>query len=284
MNVYDRASGQLIEEKEYGGRSLEILYNTFFGRVLLKIFFCRPLYSRIYGAFMRSRFSKRKIAPFIKEYDIDLTGCENTDFSSFDDFFTRKYRFTTSARPNKLISPCCGRLSVYDIDDGLTLRIKNGVYTLPELCGGIDCKAYRGGKCLVYRLAVQDCHRYVFCDNGTVAGMENIGGELHTVRPVSARYRVFARNHRICTVMNTERFGEMIQIEVGALQVGRISNRAVREFSRMEEKGFFHFGGSTIIQLFRRDVIEPDADVVEKTRAGIETLVRIGETVGRTKC
>lgn len=281
MTIYDRAAGEYREELEYGGKSLDFLYNTVIGRILLKAFFCRKIYSKINGAFMKSRFSKRKIAPFIEKYNVDLSACESTNFNSFNDFFTRRYRFSTDCTRDELIAPCCGRLSSYPITDALSLKIKHSVYTLSELAGKIDVSGYGGGVCLVYRLAVEDCHRYVFCDDGEIIAEENISGALHTVRPISEKYRVFSRNHRICSVLKTERFGEIIEIEVGALQVGKITNHDVKKFSRMDEKGYFEFGGSTIIQLFKSGVIEVDGDIRLNTENGTETLVKTGERVGK---
>lgn len=285
MMIYDRASGSLREELEYGANSLDLLYNTVFGRVLLKAFFCRGIYSRINGAFMKSGFSVRRIRPFIEKYGIDLSLCERTDFKSFDDFFTRRYRFSTDCSADELIAPCCGRLAAYPISDELTLRIKRSVYTLSELAGSIDVSGFGGGICLVYRLAVEDCHRYVFCDDGEHIRTEELRGELHTVRPISEKYRVFSRNHRVCSLLKTEHFGEMIQIEVGALQIGKITNHAVMSFSRMDEKGYFGFGGSTIIQLFKRGAAELDGDIRSNSENGTETLVKTGERVARRiKC
>ena len=49
--------GQYCEEREYGWKSLKFLYGTAAGRVLLKIFFCRGIYSKLNGAFMKSPLS-----------------------------------------------------------------------------------------------------------------------------------------------------------------------------------------------------------------------------------
>ena len=285
MKIYDRAAGRFTEEKEYGGKSLKFLYGTAAGRILLKAFFCRSIYSKLNGAFMRSPLSVTKIRPFIEKYGIDISQCVQKDFKSFDDFFTRKYNFTTSCTSDELMSPCCGRLLVYHVDDKLSLKIKGSVYSLSELAGGLDVSGYSGGICFVYRLAVQDCHRYVFFDNGKIIRSEEIKGVLHTVRPVSERFRVFAHNHRICTLLRTEHFGDVIQIEVGALQVGKITNRSVTEFARTDEKGFFSFGGSTIIQLFKKSAVIVDDDIAEHSENGVEVLVKTGERVARRiKC
>ncbi|MDE6031949.1 MAG: phosphatidylserine decarboxylase, partial [Oscillospiraceae bacterium] len=205
---------------------------------------------------------------------------ERTDFKSFADFFTRKYAFTTDCAPDELIAPCCGRLSVYSVSNELALKIKGSLYTLPELVGErFDVSEYRGGICFVYRLAVEDCHRYVFCDDGEIIRSEEIKGVLHTVRPVSERFRIFSHNHRVCTLLRTEHFGDVIQIEVGALQIGKITNHNVARFSRMEEKGFFSYGGSTIIQLFKKNIVSVDEDIKKLSESGVEVLVKTGEKV-----
>lgn len=283
MKVYDRAAKTYREEKEYGGKSLEFLYHTVPGRILLKAFFCRRIYSNLHGIWMKSPLSARKIKPFIQKYHIDLSDCERRDFKSFDAFFTRQCSFRPDAGEEALISPCQGRLTVYGIDEELAFKIKGGIYTLPELVGNrFDLSQYAGGICLVYRLAVQDCHRYFFCDEGEILSTEEIAGVLHTVRPISESYRVFSHNHRICTLMRTKHFGDVIQIEVGALQIGRINNHGLTRFSRMEEKGYFSYGGSTIVQMFPKGTISVDEDIQKFSERGTEVLVRAGEKIGCT--
>lgn len=281
MRIYDRAARVYREEKQYGGKSLEFLYHTALGRILLKVFFCRRIYSKLNGIWMRSPLSVRKIEPFIREYGVDLSACESTDFKSFDDFFTRKCRWRCCAGAEELIAPCRGRLTVCGIEKGLVLKIKGSVYTLPELVDNrFDLSQYEGGVCLVYRLAPEDCHRYFFCDGGRILRSEEIAGVLHTVRPISERYRVFSRNHRVCTLLRTEHFGDVVQIEVGALQIGRIHNHEFAEFSRMDEKGYFSYGGSTIIQLFGPGMVSVDEDIQMHSGQGVEVLVSAGEKIG----
>lgn len=281
MKIYDRAAKTYREEREYGGRSLEFLYHTVPGRILLKAFFSRRIYSQLNGIWMKSPLSARRIEPFIREYGIDLSSCERTDFKSFDDFFTRRCSCRAEAEAGEPISPCWGRLAAYAIDKGLALKIKGSMYTLPELVDNrFELSQYEGGICLVYRLALEDCHRYFFCDAGEILHTEEIEGVLHTVRPISESYRVFCHNHRVCTLMRTKHFGDVMQIEVGALQVGRINNHKVSAFSRMEEKGYFSYGGSTIIQLFPAGVISVDEDIWRLSKEGTEVLVRAGEKIG----
>ena len=83
------------------------------------------------------------------------------------------------------------------------------------------------------------------------------------------------------TVMDTDNFGLVTQIEVGAMFVGRIVNYpATAEFKRGQEKGYFEFGGSTVILLFRPGTVSIDKNIAENSLRGIETPVEIGQRIG----
>jgi phosphatidylserine decarboxylase len=51
------------------------------------------------------------------------------------------------------------------------------------------------------------------------------------------------------------------------------------EFLRGDEKGYFLFGGSTVVVLGQRGVWQPEAELLEQTARKRETLVRLGEPV-----
>jgi len=279
MKVFDRASGAYFEEQEYQQGLLRFLYETLPGRLLLKLA-VSPAFSRWRARYQHSPRSKKDILPFAERYGVALSEDDLSAFESFNDFFTRKRSCTTSAAPSDLIAIADGRLSVYPVSDQLALSVKHSRYTLGELVGNdVPLSAFSGGSCLVFRLAVQDYHRYVFPDSGEVIASDMISGELHTVRPLSERYRVFARNHRVWTMMDTAHFGPMLQVEVGAMLVGKIQNHPVRRFSRLDEKGWFEFGGSTILLLLPKSV-RIDEDILAQSRMGYETKVSIGERIG----
>ena len=284
MKLWDRQASIYIEEQEYKGGTLAFLYGTIPGRILLKAIVIRPWFSKLYGCMEKSRSSVKRIAPFIEKYGIDMSGCEKTEFTSFDDFFTRKRKCECQGGAQDVIAIADARLSVYPVQEDLVLHIKNSYYTLEELTGGFgDLSQYKNGLCLVYRLAVEDYHRYMFCDEGCVKSQKEIPGVLHTVRPISEKYRVFSRNHRVCSLLQTKFLGEVLQIEIGALLIGKIHNHPVEEFTKFEEKGYFSYGGSTIVQLFAADQIELAEDIVMQSGQGIESRVRIGEVIGKKK-
>lgn len=46
------------------------------------------------------------------------------------------------------------------------------------------------------------------------------------------------------------------------------------------EKGYFEFGGSTIIVLLEKDQVRMDASILERSRQGLETEVHLGMKIG----
>lgn len=268
-------------KKEKKG-ALNFLYNRAVGRIILKPL-CSRTVSRICGAFLSCRMSKPLIKKFVKNNGIDLNDYESDNFKCFNDCFCRKIK--SGLRPidnekNHFISPCDGLLSAYKITDDTVLPIKQSSYTISELLKGDEIsKKYENGVCLVFRLCVDHYHRYCYVDNLKKSENIFVKGKLHTVRPIALeRYPVFVQNCREYTVMETENFGTVTQIEVGAMLVGKIKNLHEQgEFSKGEEKGMFLYGGSTIVVLLEKDKSNINPDYFEKTKNGIEIPVKMGE-------
>jgi len=264
---------------------IRFLYNTAPGRIALRLFITRTV-SKAVGVFMDSRASRLMIRWFIRSNRIDMSEYVSKKYSSFNDFFTRKTkegRRTFSKVLSDLPAPCDGKLTAYNIAANSAFQIKGSVYTLNSLLKDRAlADEFAGGVCLIFRLTPDDYHRYSFVDDGEVVSRKRIKGVLHTVRPIACRYcNVYAQNTREYVVMNTKRFGKAVQMEVGALFVGRISNRPLRDsFKRGEEKGMFEFGGSTIVMLFQKDAVTIDDAIYENTRRNRETVVKMGCKIG----
>lgn len=279
MKIWQRGTDRYAEEPEYGAAALRFLYETIPGRVLLRAA-VDPRVSRWRAKYQKSPKSRKDILPFAERCGVDLTGYDPAQFACFNDFFTRRRENHTDAAEDELIAVADSRLSVWPVSEDLVLNIKRSRYTLREVVGGgVDLTPFVGGHCLVFRLAVQDYHRYVFPDAGRVVRTAKIPGQLHTVRSISERYRVYARNSRVCTLLETTHFGPMLQIEVGAMLVGAICNHPVTDFARMQEKGYFEYGGSTIL-LIVPESVQIDEDLIAQTELGFETQVTIGEKIG----
>ena len=106
---------------------------------------------------------------------------------------------------------------------------------------------------------------------------------MHTVRPIALESRpVFVENCREYTIIESPVFGKLIQMEVGAMLVGRIVNLEGQGIAeRGKEKGFFEYGGSTIILLVKKDMVKLRQDLIDKSKAGIESPVKMGQIIGR---
>lgn len=272
-----------ISEKDSAG--VNFLYHTLPGRCLLRLLI-RPGVSKALGAFLDTGLSRYLVGPFVKTTGLDLSDYPERSYASFNDFFTRRVkegRRPVDMDPDTLVAPCDGKLTVYPITaDGL-FDIKHSVYSLADLLrDGALAAEYEGGTCLIFRLTPDDFHRYSFMDDGTVLRSRTVPGVLHTVRPIAfRRYPVFSENAREYAVLETANFGRVIQMEVGALFVGRIVNHPLTGFTRGLEKGKFEFGGSTVILLLQKGAAVMDEELLENTRSGKESIVRLGQSLGK---
>lgn len=282
--IADR-KGNITQENSAQERLLKLLYGHRAGRLFLKPLLC-PAVSRVAGMFLNSGLSRFLICPFIRRHSIDMWDYQPKKYASFNDFFTRG--LAEGARkmeraPGILASPCDGRLSVYEIDGDCTFDIKHTTYTLESLLKDRKlADSYRGGYVWLFRLCVEDYHRYFYVDSGIIRKYMRIPGVLHTVNPIANdHFPVYKENTREYCILQSENFGCMIQMEVGAMLVGRICNHPRGyKVRRGWEKGRFAFGGSTVILITGKGYVKPDRDILQNSLRGIETKVAVGERVG----
>lgn len=263
---------------------LKALYNTRTGHYVLK-FITRPGFSRKCAGLLDSRYSRLYIKRFIRRNEIDMTEYVPKRYRSFNDFFIREIR--PDARPvdmdaKALISPCDSLLSVYNIGHDSVFVVKGAEYTLEALLNNDKlAEKYQGGTCLIFRLMPVNYHRYIYPDSGAKGENITIAGKLHTVRDMAHKYNVFVTNSREYTILNTDNFGDVLFMEVGALMVGRIRNHHGRyEFTRGEEKGYFEYGGSTIIMLLEKGRAAMDEEFDDSIDTGLEIPVQVGQRIG----
>ena len=238
--------------------------------------------------FMNSSLSKGQIKSFVEKNNIDLNLYESQDYHSYNDFFTRTIKEGVrhiDEDESALIAPCDSKLTVYPIADSLQLKIKNSFYTIEDLLMSPTlADEYRGGLCLVFRLTVDDYHHYHFIDDGTAEKDHFIKGIFHTVNPIASDYYpIYKTNSRSYTVLHTKHFGDVVQMEVGAMMVGKITNLHKQSFKRGEEKGYFEFGGSTVVLFIKKDVVEIDEDILNHSKNEDEVRVLMGERIGTLK-
>lgn len=266
------------------GVVLRFLYNTILGRILL-LFITKATFSKIATKFLDSNISRILIKPFVKKYKIDTELYIDKKYKSFNDFFKRIKKeeyINIDTNPDSFISPCDCKLSVYKASEN-TFKIKGVSYDLELLLKSkFLAQDYKDGYVVVCRLTPDNYHRYCYVDNGYHDANKKIKGNLNTVRPIATTKKdVFITNARSYTVLDTSNFGQVIQIEVGALMVGKIKNNYTNHsFKKGEEKGFFEYGGSTIILLVKNDKVKIDNYLLNNTKNGYETIVSIGDKIG----
>ena len=285
--VYNRNTKETYEDIQYGIKYLHFLYDNCLGRLLLKII-TMPFISKCFGRYYDTHRSTKKIEKFIKDNNIDMSLYEKEDYNSFNEFFYRKKIIPSEIKKNFekddiFISPADSKLLCYKISDELKLDIKNSSYDIEELLGRKEnLDKFKNGNVLVFRLAVDDYHRYCFLDSGKMLEQYEIKGKLHTVSSVSKRYKIYKENHRVVSKLLTNNFDQLYYIEVGALLVGKIVNHDKKEFKKGEEKGHFKFGGSTIVVITKDNIIMDD-DIIKNSLEDIETKIQYGEKIGIKK-
>ncbi|MFQ9019315.1 MAG: phosphatidylserine decarboxylase [[Clostridium] symbiosum] len=261
------------------------LYNNIAGRCCLKIL-TMPWISRQAGRVLDSRLSRPYIPFFIKKHKVDLNEFEHKEYRSFNDFFKRS--LLTESRKidsvaESLISPCDGLLSVYKIDERSLIPAKHSIYRMEDLLENKElADSYNDGWCFVFRLRPSDYHHYCYIDHGNVRSRKRIPGILHCVRPIAMeKYPVYVQNTREYTLIDTENFGQVVQMEIGALLVGKIQNSRHQGYVRRgTEKGYFEFGGSTVIILIQKEQATPELAVWMLSKLGQEVEVKMGQKIG----
>ncbi|MBR4344859.1 MAG: phosphatidylserine decarboxylase [Lachnospiraceae bacterium] len=284
MNYKDRTGKEIINTTGQD-KFLKFLYTNRIGRSFLK-FMISDKVTRAIEIYMNSRLSTLKIDGFIKKNHININDYKKRYFKSYNEFFTRKIR--ASKRPidrenGAFISPSDGKVTVYPISENLVVNIKNIDYSVKSLLLDRElAEEFYGGWLYVIRLTVDNYHRYCYPDSGYQYENYYIRGVFHTVNPVALENTsVFAQNSRAYTMIDTDNFGRIVQMEVGAMGVGRIVNHLENEFvEKGQEKGYFEFGGSTICLFVQKGNVIPDADIIKNTVDGYETLVKMGEKIG----
>lgn len=266
--------------------SVRFLYGTLPGRLLLKLF-TRPFISDLSAVFLSSRASRFIIPSFIRNNGIDMDRFAEPEggFRSFNDFFTRPLKPENEpVATADFISPCDGLLTVKQIEEDSIIVAKNSRYSIKTLLEDEKlAKEFTGGTALIFRLTPSHYHRYCFCADGNITAKRRIDGILHCVRPVAVEStEVYTRNSREYIVIENERLGRIVQMEIGAMLVGRITNRPEAAPPNRavagKEKGNFEYGGSTIIVLLDHQV-ELSREILDRPAVWGEIPVTVGEPV-----
>ncbi len=296
IQVFNRYRNEIEIEKVYGDGAIKFAYGNPIGRLLGPII-ASKWFSKLYGNAQDSLKSAQKVAPFIENFHIRMDQFEKgslkenpieTSYQSFNEFFIRAFRegqrpFTQNDQEMGAFAEAryFGHAAM---TDNLTIPVKGSMLRAVDLIGDPElAEAFIGGPLMVARLCPVDYHRYHYPDNGRTLKAFTVPGDLHSVNPLALKYRqdIFIRNERRVSILETENFGKLAYIEVGATMVGKIvqSFDESQPFSKGDEKGYFLFGGSTVVLCGEKGRWTPSADMLKNTQAGIETYIQLGDVV-----
>lgn len=292
IEFYNRYSRKIEKEEIFGEKFLRLLYNSPVGKLATKCLFKRKLFSVLWGRLMRQRYSQKYILPFVKKYRIDTEILEKkvTEFRTFDEFFSRKIRL--SARPivntpESVVFPCDGRhLLISDCKHLPNFFVKGQQFSLHSLILNSELeKEFADGPVVISRLSPVDYHRFHFPCNASIRKIYKINGDYKSVSPLATmrNIQIFFENKRIISVLNSPEIGPFLMVEVGATCVGSITQTAKVGvlYNKGDEKGFFSFGGSTVLTIFQKDKIDFSQDFKQMSSNGIEMFALMGDDMGK---
>lgn len=301
--IFDRNSGMMLHEHIpwYIKVALKSMYRSGVGRKMAQTSKVRSMLvaqSVGEGKKMNDPSSKSKIAGFIEQYGLDVNEIRDPieSFPHFNAFFYRHLK--PGVRPvdgldddSIVVSPADCRMSVFKkMTDATKVWVKGSDFTVEKLLGPRqDLLPYFTNPTLVIaRLAPQDYHRVHFPVSGTMGKITEISGTLYTVNPVAVRQEinVYTENVRHILELNTDKFGKVIMIMVGATMVGSVNvnpqfKKEGTRFEKGEDAGYFAFGGSTTLLLFQPGSVTLDQDLVDFSTKPIEVLLRVGQKIGK---
>jgi len=294
IDYFDRYADELKKEKIYGEVYLRWAYETLSGRLAVAVVAKRIWFSRWYGWRMNRMASRELIRPFIEQYELDadefVKDCG--DFESFNDFFSRKLK--AEARPvdgdeETVVFPADGRhLGFPDISGMEGIYCKGQTLSLEDLLADAAlAREYENGSLVISRLCPVDYHRFHFCAAGEIGDTRTISGSLYSVNPIALRQniKILTENKRVITTLETNKFGRVLILEIGATNVGSVkqTHRANSAVAKGEEKGYFEFGGSMTMMCFEPGAVVLAEDLVKHTADGREIYARMGDRMGEQR-
>ncbi|KAF2104486.1 putative phosphatidylserine decarboxylase [Rhizodiscina lignyota] len=298
----DRKSGKLIREQQPILKKLKLLF--LFNPVTNWIDTTHEMRLWTHKRTMRAGReeglygSKKQIKGFVETYHINMDDFEPSDinaYPTFEDFFVRRH--APGARPihekddpRSAVVVADSRVVTYEtVSKAKKLWIKGLDFSITNLV--MDSQLgpkFDDGSVASFRLSPQDYHRYHSPVTGTIKQFRSMPGDYYQVDPVAldSHVDILTRNAREYVVIETEDFGLVLFVAIGATDVGsvRIHEQWQQPGSRIskgDELGVFQFGGSSIIVAFQTGRIEFDEDLLNCSSQRIQVSVEVGMSLGK---
>lgn len=291
IRFINRDTGKLEQEKVFGEEAIRFLYGNTFGEWINTLVARIPLVSSVFGWWQKAPWTKRNVKPFIQAYQMDSSEFLHApeSFRSFNDFFIR--RLKPQSRPiakgeDVAVLPADARYLFYpNIAQTDGYLVKGKKFSLQSLLQNRElANHYSRGSMVIARLCPTDYHRFHFPVDCTPGKPQLINGSLYSVNPIALKknIHIFSENKRVITTLQTEQFGQVLFIEVGATNVGSIHHTYTpgHQYDKGDEKGYFSFGASSLILLFEPRAIQFDEDLLKASQQKIEIRGLMGQSMG----
>ncbi|MGK0237050.1 MAG: phosphatidylserine decarboxylase [Candidatus Pelagisphaera sp.] len=291
IQFYNRYTGEVETETIYGESYLRWTYENPFGRLALNLLVKRSLFNAWYGWRMDRPASRSKVEPFIEQYGIDMGECRESgeSFKTFNGFFYRK--LTEEARPiasgEGIVNlPADGRhMAIPDLSQVDQVYVKGQGFELGKFLGSSElAERFSGGSVVISRLCPVDYHRFHSPVAGTLVEQREIDGSLFSVSPIALCRKVgyLWENKRVLTTIQTEAYGLVAFVAIGATCVGRIHMTRAKgtRVERGEELGYFAFGGSCVATVFEKGRVTLASDLIEHSSRETEVYAKMGDRLG----
>jgi phosphatidylserine decarboxylase len=287
----DRQTGEIVTEINLSASTLRWFYEDSFGFKVFNYLLNNQFFCWFYGKFQDLPTSRSKISKFIIQHDLDPEEIELPleSYRSFNAFFSRQLKpdarpFNTD--PDVFCAPADGKVLVYpQLQAETRIPVKGNSISIESLLASkATAQNYRRGTALIVRLAPHDYHRFHFPDRGKVNAARYIKGRYHSVNPIALAKvpNLYCYNKRSVTEFSSEHFGRIAYVEVGAITIGSIvQTYHPGTVARGQEKGYFQYGGSTLVLLFEPGAIAFDRDLVRDSANGLENQVLAGSKLGK---
>lgn len=244
--------------------------------------------------------SKMAVRRFAARFDLDMSEAEHPidHYETILELFTRRLKpgvRPIDAEPSAMVSPVDGAYLVGgDVEAGQLVQAKGRTFSLGAFLARPDADEVFGeGSFITVYLSPRDYHRIHSPADGRITGYTYVPGDLFPVNAAGVEHvdGLFAINERLITSLETETFGRVEVVKVGATNVGHMrlayddaiaTNTGGKEIvrkaypealpvARGDELGVFEMGSTVIL------VTERPVDFAAMSQGD---KVRLGERLG----
>jgi phosphatidylserine decarboxylase len=229
------------------------------------------------------------IRPLSHIYYISLDAyiVPNLWFQTLNDFFIRRKKTQLLSFPesSSLGSPADACVEIFsEINITAEYCIKGYRAKLIDIFWP-DIADFVWGDVCFCRLRFSDYHRFHFFDDGEVLNSRGRDGPLYSVDQSILDTGLWIQNKSHFMRLKTKNFGDVLWLEVGATNVGSITNHKNigDTFSRGDEKWYFELWGSAVLIVLQKDLIQWSDMLLQKSLQKEELEVKTGDIIGQKK-